>query len=173
MPCLETQFRIFISKIAFSLSVCVCVWVGKIPVLYTHTPKNIGRIKNFYHRDPNNSQKSRVWNSKSQTQISNSKKKQNNLPYLPYLIPYLIIVTGPNPSFLHQGSLSKEWKKVTNINLNHVCVDGCILYIDLSIYDQQQRKKEKESRVEPIWQPAYKNKSTLYRIYIYISSPPK
>jgi len=126
--------------------------VGKIPVLYTHIHrKTLGvsrtsiiviltTVKKVEYEIPN-------LKLKSQTQKNKKQKKQS----LPYLL-YLITVTGPNPSFLHQGSLSKEWKKVTNINLNHVCgwVDGCILYIDLSIHDQQQRKKQKESRVEPI-----------------------
>ena len=114
MPCLETQFRIFISKIAFSVCVCVGGWVGKIPVLYT----NIHRKTLSVSRTSIIVILTTVKKSSMKFQISNSKKKQSTLLTLPHHCP--------NPSFLHQGSLSKEWKKVTNININHVCgwVDG-------------------------------------------------
>lgn len=143
MPCLETQFRIFISKIAFSVCVCVGGWVGKIPVLYT----NIHRKTLSVSRTSIIVILTTVKKSSMKFQISNSKKKTIYLTYLTSSLSQSLI--SPSRFSLKRMEESNQYKYKPCVWMGG-WVDGCILYIDLSIYDQQQRKKQKESRVEPI-----------------------
>ena len=149
MPCLETQFRIFISKIAFSLSVW---WVGKIP-LHTHIHRKTLSVSRtsiivILTTVKKSSMKFQISNSSLKLKKKNQ-KKQSTLLTLPHHCHRSQSLISPSRFSLKRMEESNQYKYKPCVWMGG-WVDGCILYIDLSIYDQQQRKKQKESRVEPI-----------------------
>ena len=94
----------YLQNSILSLSVCVCGWVGKIPVLYT----NIHRKTLSVSRTSIIVILTTVKKSSMKFQISNSKK--NNLPYLPHHCHRSQSLISPSRFSLKRMEESNQYK---------------------------------------------------------------